>query len=192
MSNRIVLLLQWVRSLVHNLCVVSYSFYGFLELFNICGVEEGSFRVRIQESKGRTEFFSGLGDLGSSVKFFVSNGVVDNLDSFEISFKLDKVFHHLARSGVQLDEAVLVEIFQPELFKGSSDVFWLEFPEDILNFGHGSGISTFFLHFLLKEAHEVGSNGGIDEDISIEARVVVSLKDFDVPDLWKVAYRICI
>ena len=83
-----------------------------------------------------------------------------------------------------------IEIFKPQFLKRSSYVLGFKLLEDVLNFVHGSRISTLFFHFVFQKSHEVWSDWSIDENISVESGVVITFEDFDVSNFWEVSERI--
>ena len=153
-------------------------------------VEKLGFAVGVEISKGGAQFLSGLEDFGSGVELSISDGVVDDLDGFEIGLEFDEVVHHVVGGGVEVDFAEFREILKPQFFEGGSDVFRFQLLEEILDFVHGPGVSSFFGHLLLQKLHEVGADGGVDEHISVESGVVVAFKNLDVPHFREISKRV--
>ena len=58
------------------------------------GIEKSSLAVGIKVAEGRAEFLSCFKDFSGGVELSVSDGVVDDLDGFEVSFEFDEIVHH--------------------------------------------------------------------------------------------------
>ena len=84
----------------------------------------------------------------------------------------------------------LIEILEPQFFKRSSYLFRSHVFEQSLHFVHCFGASTFFGHFFFQKFHEVRSDWCINEHISVQPRVVIILKYFNVPHLREIPKRI--
>lgn len=112
------------------------------------------------------------------------------MDGLEIGLEFDEVFHHGLGGRIEIFLAESVEIFEPQFFEGGSDVFRFELFEQILHFVHGAGVAAFFGHFLLQKTHEVRSDRGIDQHISVQPCVVIPLEHFDIPHLREISERI--
>lgn len=122
-------------------------------------------------------------------RYLIPDGVVDHLDGLEVGLELDEVIEHLLGGGVEPGRAELVEILEPEPLERGADVLRLHLLEDILDFVHGARLAG-LLHLVLQEAHEVGPHGRVDEDVTVESRVVVAFEDLDVADFGEVAERV--